>query len=222
MTFEEAYNIINQEIAKRKSRWNLAALGWMDFDDVSQIIRIHIHKKWDKYDSKKPFLPWVNKVITSQIRNLIRNNYSNYARPCLKCPAAQGDNLCSIYGEQCSACPMYAQWMARKKTAYDVKLPVTLEYHMQEAKQYKDSSFDISAASENLHKYMKTILKPNEWIVYEHLYINQYPPNELPAKLGFKTTETNKSPGYKQIRNIQNRILLKAKKAIHDSDIDIL
>ena len=46
LKFEDCIEKIDLEINKRRSRWNLTALSWMDFDDVSQIIRIHIFKKW--------------------------------------------------------------------------------------------------------------------------------------------------------------------------------
>ena len=42
--FEDFIGQIDIEIKKRKSKWNLTALSWMDFDDVSQILRIHIFK----------------------------------------------------------------------------------------------------------------------------------------------------------------------------------
>ena len=96
--FEDFIDQIDAEIRKRKSKWSLTALSWMDFDDVSQILRIHIFKKWHLYDTKKPLNPWINRIISNQIKNLIRNNYGNYCRPCLKCAAAEAGNLCYIYG----------------------------------------------------------------------------------------------------------------------------
>ena len=44
--FEDFIEVIDREILKRKPKWNLKSLAWIDYDDVSQIIRIHIHKKW--------------------------------------------------------------------------------------------------------------------------------------------------------------------------------
>ena len=49
-SFEESILEIDSEIKKRRYKWNLSALSWMDFSDVSQILRIHIYKKWDMYD----------------------------------------------------------------------------------------------------------------------------------------------------------------------------
>jgi hypothetical protein len=72
--FESCINLINTEILKRKNKWTLSTLNWIDFEDVSQIIRFHIYKKWELYDENKPMLPWVNRIISNQIKNLIRNN----------------------------------------------------------------------------------------------------------------------------------------------------
>ena len=47
-TFEQSIDVIDEEISKRRSRWHLTAISWMDFQDVSQRLRIHIYKKWDK------------------------------------------------------------------------------------------------------------------------------------------------------------------------------
>ena len=120
--FESCINLINIEILKRKNKWTLSTLNWIDFEDVSQIIRFHIYKKWDLYDESKPMLPWVNRIISNQIKNLIRNNYGNYARPCLKCAAALGENECRIYGKQDQSCPMFNNWSKTKKNAYDLKI----------------------------------------------------------------------------------------------------
>ena len=118
-SFEESILEIDTEIKKEKYKWNLSALSWMDFSDVSQILRIHIYKKWDMYDPSKPLKPWINRIISNQIKNLIRNNYGNYARPCLKCSASEGENFV-LYMEnkmvraRCMQC-------GKKLKAYDAK-----------------------------------------------------------------------------------------------------
>ena len=78
-------------------KWNLKSLSWIDYDDVAQIIRIHIHKKWHLYNQEKPIGPWLNTLISNQIKNLIRNNYANLSKPCYRCDAAEGEDLCVIY-----------------------------------------------------------------------------------------------------------------------------
>lgn len=220
-SYEEAFDLINQEIYKRRGKWSLTALAWMDFEDVAQIIRIHIYKKWHLYKKSKPLGPWLNIIINNQIRNLIRNNYGNYTRPCLKCAAADSDNSCKIYSEQCNKCPLYAHWEKNKKNAFDTKLPLSLENHVQEVHDMPENGFDLIASTESLSIALKKVLKPNEWIVYERLCLKNEPEEDVAEFLDFKTTEKNRSPGYKQIRNIKKIIMEKAKKCIDNGEVEL-
>ena len=223
LRFEDCYEEINVEIAKRRHKWNLSALSWLDYDDVSQIIRIHIHKKWHLYDQKKKLSPWINRIISNQIKNLIRNNYGNYVRPCLKCAAAEGEAGCTIYEKQCSDCPLYKNWEKNKKSAYDTKIPIALENHAQEVYQLPNQShFDMNATTDKLHKHMKSKLKANEWIAYKYLYIEYKSEDETARLMGYKTSEKNRSPGYKQIKNLKKSIITKVKKCLEDQEIDII
>ena len=199
--FEDYITIIDAEIAKRKHKWSLTSITWMDYDDVSQIIRLHIYKKWSQYNTSRPLAPWLNSIITNQIRNLIRNHYSNFARPCLKCAAATDNTGCSIYGQQCDACPLYAYWQKRKQPATNIKIPVSIENHAHEVKSIFDDSVDVLRHVETVHAKMKEILKPNEWQVYEGLFVKYKEEAEIAKELGYTTTERGRDPGYKQIKN---------------------
>jgi len=220
-SFEDSIDVINVEISKRKGKWNLTVLAWMDFQDVSQILRIHIFKKWDLYDSEKPLAPWINRIISNQIKNLIRNNYGNYARPCLRCAASESDSHCYIYKEQSSVCPLYANWERTKKNAHDAKLPVSLEEHPQEIFTSANSYYDVEKAALRLHEKMETILKPIEWKVYNYLYIEYKSEEEVAKLMNYKTTEKNRVPGYKQIKNIKKSIIEKVKKVLDKGELDL-
>jgi hypothetical protein len=220
--FEEHIGEIDNEINKRKSRWTLTALSWFDFDDVAQILRIHIFKKWHLYDASRPLAPWINTVISSQIKNLIRNMYYNFSRPCLKCAAAEGDDLCNIYTKQCSTCPLYARWEKTKKRAYDTKLPVPLDNHTQEVFNRYEDTIDIERTAPNIHKRMEEILKPSEWKCYKLLFIEHKSEEEAAAIMGFKTSEKHRAPGYKQIKNLRKTIMKKVKESLNRGEIDIL
>lgn len=221
-TFEDNIDLIDVEINKRRGKWNLSVLAWMDFQDVSQILRIHIYKKWHLFDTTKPLGPWLNRIISNQIKNLIRNNYGNFCRPCLKCAAAEGGDLCAIYGKQDNECPLYANWELTKKSAHDAKLPLPLENHAQEVFSLDSNSIDVMATARKLHERMKCLLKPIEWRVYKYLYILDKPEAEVAKLMGYKTSEKNRSPGYKQIKNIKKSIIEKVKKALRDGEIDIV
>ena len=222
LKFEDYIEQIDAEIKKRKSKWNLTALSWMDFDDVSQILRIHIFKKWHLYDPQKPLNPWINRIISNQIKNLIRNNYGNYCRPCLKCAAAESGDLCYIYGKQSEACPLFANWMKTRKQAYDAKLPVSINDHEIEINAAEYSDIDIFALMEKLNKKMKEILKSSEWKIYKALYIDNMSEEDAATLMGYKTNEKNRVPGYKQIKNVKKSIIVKVKKIIASGEIEIL
>lgn len=221
-TFEESIDEINNEINKRRSKWNLSILAWMDFDDVAQILRIHIWKKWHLYNQVSPLPRWVNTIISNQIKNIRRNTHGNYVRPCLKCDAAEGENLCRIYTKQCDACPLYAHWEKTKKHAHDIKLPVSLENHSQEVFNVMKDSVDIERSAENLHAYMEKALKPTEWKVYKYLYIENKSDDDVAALMDYTTSEKNRSPGYKRLKNIKKSIIIQAKKCLFEGKVDII
>ena len=218
--FEDCLELINQEIIKRKSKWNLSSIAWMDFDDVSQIIRIHIYQKWNQYNPEKPLKPWISTIISHQIKNLIRNNYTNYASPCLRCDAAVGEDGCKIYKEQCDACPLYAHWKKNKQSATFVKLPLSIENHSHEVHEMKDATAYSFGNEEKLNILMKKILKPIEFQVYQGLYMEHKDESVVAKSLGFISNEKGRTPGYRQLKNIQKAIISKARKHIEEEGLD--
>ena len=69
---------------------------------------------------------------------------------------------------------------------------------------------------------MKEVLKPNEWIVYQTLYIENLDEEEAAEQLGLISNEKNKKPGYKQIQNIKKNIIKKVKESIEKGSIELL
>ena len=165
--YEDKADVIDNEIRKRYYKWHLHAIAWFDFDDVAQIIRAHIFKKWSQWDQARPLEPWVNKIISNQLKNILRNNYSNFARPCLNCEHNQskeqrGDQisaLCALTpsGLQSNECDPFAKWEKTKKNAYDIKMPLSLEFHEYTQNTDPEDHFDISRATFSLHHKMKMI-----------------------------------------------------------------
>jgi len=224
--YEDRHDLVMTEISKRRSKWFLASLSWMDFDDVSQIIASHISHKWSQWDQSRPLLPWINKIISNQFKNILRNNYSNFVRPCLSCPfnlsSGGGDGTaCSFTNskEQDSSCPLYAKWEKTKKSAYNIKMAVSMEGKTQEIQRVHDDSCDIIQAEQNLHKEMKGCLGERHYRVYEMLFIEHKSEAEVAKEMGYKTSEEGRSAGYKQIKNLKKQFKDKAKKLIATKDI---
>ena len=171
--YEDYVDVINEEIDKKRYKWNLTALAWMDYDDVSQILRFHIFKKWHLFDQDKNIKPWIRTIIANQIKNLIRNNYTNFIKPCNKCEAAKEGSIgCEIYGKQCSDCPLYKNWEKNKKAGVAVKMAMPLETHKQEAFHVQNNpSVDIERSSKILHDKMEKIVKASRM---ENIYFFIY------------------------------------------------
>lgn len=210
-TFEECYDIINQLLETHRSKWHIAAIPSIDFDDVKQIIKVHIWKKWHLYEQHLPLEPWANRIIINQLRNLRRNVLDAFSRPCLKCAENEGNDLCRAFVKQCNSCPLYAKWEKRKKRAYNLKLPLPLENHIQEVHDISENTFNLDSAIEEFHKQMLRTLKPVEKRVYIYLYIKGLTQDEVCREMGWVTNEGGRKPGYNNFIRINKLLIEKAK-----------
>ena len=221
--YEEKSDVVDKIIEKHRYIWQLRAIAWMDFDDVAQIIRFHISKKWKMWKQDRPLEPWIARITVNQIKNLLRNNYSNYVRPCLNCKFNQGNQppACSITpsGLQCSECPLYKKWEKTKKSAYDVKLSVSIENHCETVQEMRDLNFNIDSSAKRLHEEMKHRLAPKQYKVYSRLYIDGADEEKVAAEMGYKTNEKGKKAGYKQIKNLKKLFKQVATKILESEDI---
>lgn len=221
LSFENCSLIIDEEIKKRRHKWKLTFLTHMDYDDVSQIIKLHIFQKWDKYNQKFPLIPWLNRVITNQIKNISRNNFVNFVKPCFRCPHSLGSLGCKLYGEQGSPCSLFENWEKNKKNEYNLSTAEPLDKRGYEIEDKRSGSFTLEKNIEKIHCKMKECLKPNEWKIYELLYIKGKNKLEVAQLMNYKTNEKNRNPGYKNIKKIEKNIIAKIKKLFKNDEIDI-
>lgn len=189
-TFEKSLPEIDRLILSRKYKWRLSqAIPSIDYDDVSQLLRIHIFQKWDQYQSEMgPLANWINKIISNQIQNMIRDNYHNFASPCSSCSHNQGSELCSycVSGYKSSEeCPLLLKWEKGKKRAHDVKLPVSSENHQQEIYQRIDESINLHDDIVEFHKEMIKVLGVFDGKVYSLLFIKGLDEDRAIIELGF-------------------------------------
>ena len=56
-TYEDKAEEIDIEIKKRRGKWFLDSLAWLDFEDVEQMIKTHIYKKWHQWDQRRSLKP---------------------------------------------------------------------------------------------------------------------------------------------------------------------
>tara|TARA_Y100000401_G_scaffold117238_1_gene125261 strand:- start:2320 stop:3033 length:714 start_codon:yes stop_codon:yes gene_type:complete len=227
--FEEMYEKIDEVIKKRKSKWRLRAITWFDFEDIEQIIKLHIYKKWHLWDQSRPIEPWVNRIATNQIRNIIRNNYTSFAKPCLSCPFNTSKGIEIVYEDscgftpsktQCNECPLYAKWEKLKKPAYDIKMTVSLENHQNYYMSFESSNIqDYASAEQKLHSLMRASLNDKQFFIYKMFFIDNLDDEDVAKILRFKTNESGRKAGYKQIKNLKKMLYEKAKKIIKENDL---
>ena len=226
--FEDKIEEIQNNIEKRKGKWFLKAVNWIDWDDVSQIILVHIYKKWDQWDQKRNLAPWLNRIISNQIKNVLRNHYTNFIRPCVQCPFnASGaisqvdkENLCSwtSNGKQCRLCPLFKKWDSSKKYCQGINMPSNVD-DVFNSQDKGSRDFDIDKAKDNLNIHLKKRLTDKQYKIYNMLYIKGIKPEIVAEEMGYKSNETGRRAGYKQIKNFETLFNKLARKIIEEEDI---
>jgi hypothetical protein len=220
-TFEENSTIIDEAIKKQKNKWQLNAINWFDFEDVSQIIKIHIYKKWHMWDQQRPLEPWIGRIISNQIRNLVRNHYGNYVRPCVNCQFNTGENGCSVTssGIQDNQCKLYDKWSNFKKAGLDLKITLSVENHTNEVKSKIDNSFSYDLSVERLNQHMKSQLSDSHYNAYHMMFFEDCTEEEIASYMGYKTNEKKRKAGYRQVKNLRVLFQKKAEEIIKNFDI---
>lgn len=208
---------IDNEIRKRRGKWRLSSIQWLDYDDISQILRFHIFKKWEQWDQSRPLLPWINKIISNQLKNLIRNHYHSFVKPCVGCPfnnsASDEENHCDFTKskKQDKTCPLYKKWSKSKKHAYGVKIPISIEtLPRSNIEDHQSQNFTIESTIEKINKELKSTLPEKQYRIYEMLFLEKKDEEQVAIELGYKTNEKGRTAGYKQIKNLK----LKFKKIV--------
>jgi|TARA_X000000950_G_scaffold286689_1_gene396339 DNA-directed RNA polymerase specialized sigma24 family protein len=219
--FEDKLQEIEKALESKRSKWDLDAVPSVDYDDIKQIIMTHIYKKWHLWDQSKAIEPWLSRVVSNQFKNLLRNHYGNFVRPCLKCKYNMGGTSCQITKSnvQDNSCSEYADWEKRKKSAYDIKLAVTIENHTNEIQARRDDFVDLDIATEKVAKELKKHLTEKQYTAFRMLFVENHSEEKVANYLGYKTTEKKRSAGYKQIKNLKKIFQIKVKAILEEKDI---
>ena len=209
-TYEDFSDVIDAAIKKQQYKWRLNAVKWFDFDDVQQIIKVHISKKWHMWDQERPLEPWIGRIISNQIRNLIRNHYGNYVNPC---PSYQ------LPDHDSSTCPVCQKWAKNKKAGLELKIPLSTEDFVKEvtSKQYID--FDFGASLKKLDKEMKLRLTEVHYVAYRMLYFEMKTEEDVAKFMGYKISPQKRKLGYRQVKNLKKKFLEIAVDILKEQDI---
>lgn len=227
-TYEDCSLEIDSILASKRSFWTLDSISNVDYDDISQIIRIHIHNKFDQWNQDFPFAPWAAKLINRQIINLKKKFYGRLAPPCQTCEFNIGGGQCSFTpsGGKTSECPKFAKWEVTKGVGYKMLLAESTDKAYDsdpegESQITLESSYspDYAAASDRLHQLVMAGLPAKMQKLYRWLYIEHRSDEFISKAMNFKTTEEGKLPGYRQITNIKKVLVGRAKEIMKDIDI---
>lgn len=218
--FEDRIPSIQNEINKRRKKWTLKQL---DFEDVSQIIFLRIFQKYNTYEeSKGEFVKWLNRVISNCIKNILRDEYTKYIRPCIfGCQFNLGDDACGYTpsGKQCNECPIYARWKERKEDHFNVAQSLPLENHIQEVSNIQHDTLDINKAKSVIDEKMKQYLNIHDYKIYDLLFIQNKTSEEVGEIMNLKRGKNSNIPGYQVIRKCKKKFVEIAKKIIDEEGL---
>lgn len=220
--YEDKHAEIETLLERGRKRWSLEAIAWMDYDDIKQIIRAHIAKKWHLWDQGKQFGPWCNRLIANQIKNQVRNHYSSFSKPCLRCPHNLGNESCAQTesGHQDSSCAQYKKWEVGKKAAYDVKMPIPLEDGFIDTTSHLYDEFDHDKSADNLHKEVLKRLDEKNGVIYTILFIKGGSDDEAALELSIRDgVSGNKAAYIKKVGLMKKKFYEVAREILQEEDI---
>ncbi len=239
--FKEASTELQQLINKRRSSWKLTSV--MDFDDVSSIILAHIWNNFAQYDEAQPLDRWANTIITSQLKNLLRNHLYKDSRPCVAansygspCTFNTGGNGCSWTktkgsgsGVQDCSCQFYAKWEKKKRDRQAIASPISLDdtgtdgnpiTSLHERLSGSPSEFlDYEGAKEVIDKKILPLLDKEEAKIYRLLIIEKLDMKVVGKRMGYKKQKNSKIPGYLILREAKMRFVKLAKTIIDKENL---
>jgi len=204
--YEDYQDLIDRAVKKQKSRWRLDAIKWFDFEDVEQVVKSHIAQKWHMWDQSRPLEPWLSRVITNRMWNLIRNHYGSYIKPCSTCIYAR-DELCAktLSGNQDVSCKDYAKWAKKKKFGLELKTASSLDDNENVVNVKCSSYFDYDADIDKLNDKMRKKLGEKLYEAYYMLYFEDCSEEDVAKYMGYKLSDTNRKIGYRQVKNLKSK-----------------
>lgn len=241
--FKEASVEIQELINKRRNSWKLTSV--MDFSDVSQEILAYIWKSFPQYDPSQPLDRWANTVITTQLKNLLRNHLYRDSKPCVAassygspCVYNTGGTGCrwtkenpkgSGSGIQDYSCWAYAKWLSKKRDKQAIMSPTSLDDTGTDSNPMTSLHDRLPANSNEFLDYegpKKVIdekimphLNKEEAKIYRLLIIEGLDEVVVGRRMGYKKQKNSKIPGYLQIREAKMLFVKLAKRIIDEEDL---
>jgi hypothetical protein len=223
LRFEDRAEAINKMIEAKRSNWRLSSITWFDFDDVKQLLLIHVHKKWSQWDQLKPIEPWLSRLIANQMKNMLRDYYYVHARPCLKCAANGGGDSCLLYEIQCKDCPLYKHWDKTKGQKHELNMAQSIFSDNPDEPYLKSivevSHIDYPKVLKSLSEKIKRDMSKEAYYVFIMIYIENISEAEVGRKRKYKRDKNATSPKFKQIETFKKKYKEKLKELLDEGGI---
>ena len=87
---------------------------------------------------------------------------------------------------------------------------------------YTESDQDIEQSIKKLVSELKKVLNKRQWQAFDLLFVQNLSDEEAAKEMGFKSSESGRKAGYKQIKNLKNILKEKAEKILDDKGIVFL
>jgi hypothetical protein len=98
-------------------------------------------------------------------------------------------------------------------------MPLAMENHQQEIDLFTDSGVNFDASIEKLNAILKKELSSEHYQVYMMLFFQDSSEDDVAKYMGYKTSEKNRTAGYKQIKNLKKMLKEKVQNIIVKNDI---
>lgn len=220
-SFEDSLPCIIEQIEKRRKKWNVH-ISWIDFDDIKQLLLIHIFEKWYQFDPEKGELShWVSSICSAQIKNHWRNLLGNTVPPCEYCPANEGGDKCKVFQtKDPEKCGILAKWENSKKEKYNLKLAANIDdFSNTLSYDHDHANHDYEAAHLKINILIKDKLTKKQYKIYEMLYVQNMNEDDIGKELGYKKQNSKRNTGYASLRIYKKIIIEKIKEVIRENDI---
>ena len=162
------------------------------------------------WDQSRPLEPWIGRIISNQIRNLLRNHYGNYTNPCTLTHLPNHNPL------RCQTC---CKWAKSKKIGLQIKIPLSVEDYSKEIQNRTYDNFDFARSLQKLDKLMKKKLSSIHYKAYRMLYFEDKTEQDVAKFMGYKISPKKNKLGYRQVKNLKKKFLQTAVDLLKQNDI---
>lgn len=220
ISFENRIPSIVTEIEKRRFKY---FLSYPSFEDASQMILERAFKKYHLYDEAKgKFEHWINRFISSALKNIWRDHYGKHSRPCIcGCRFNLGGETCRFTksGLQDITCPIYEKWKNKKETQNQVSQTLPIENHIDEVHNISSDFLSIDDSKKVIDEKIKGKLTEQEYKVYVLLFIENKTMEEVGEIMRFPRMKNAAIPGYQIIHKMKKKFVVAAKEIIEEEDL---